>query len=232
MSSRFQLFGLAPAALLALALFAPTSYATNLNPGDCVGLGTLACPGAVQDFAAFPGVIKADTGLVAFTGVDALGNTRFTGEFEQIVLLDGVTGHLDFIYQFRVLTGDSIGSLTTINYKNVTTDVGYDSAQDIPGSGFTGTFAPTSVQRSSGTGDVVTFDFHPGKVPAGTTTYSLIIKTNSDTYAFGSTSVIDGGIANIKTYDPTPEPMNAGLLLGGLFGAGLLVARKFQAKKA
>jgi hypothetical protein len=33
-------------------------------------------------------------------------------------------------------------------------------------------------------------------------------------------------------FDPTPEPAYAGLLVGGLFGLGLLVARRFQARQS
>jgi hypothetical protein len=43
---------------------------------------------------------------------------------------------------------------------------------------------------------------------------------------------IDGAVASMIDYAPAtaPEPASIGLLLGGLFAAGLFFARRFQVK--
>jgi len=63
-----------------------------------------------------------------------------------------------------------------------------------------------------------------------TSTDILVIRTSATTYENPplNSSAQDGGTVNFMGYDPTPEPGFAGLLLSGLFGVGLIVARRFR----
>jgi hypothetical protein len=214
---------------MAVVTLAPLGQAALLAPG-----GTLTpaydafLPG---DF----GAIKADTGVVSFTGTDASNNTRFTGKFREEVVVDIGTGNLDFIYQILSTGGpDNIGKITTINYQNVTINAGTcpTCADLIGGVGVTD-HDPLNIGRSGSPGSIVAFNYgDPNGILAPTDETSvLVLKTNSTTFAQGSTSAINGATSDIKSFDPTPEPVSAGLLLGVLFGAGLLVARKFQVKQ-
>ena len=215
--------------LIAVVALAPISYATTLSPG-----GSLTPP-----YTAFVpgdfGVVVADTGVVSFTGTTAppLSETRFTGKLREEVVVDNSTGFLDFIYQILSTGGpDNIGKFTTINYQNVSINAGTcPTCTDLIGGA--PDIDPLSIGRSGGVGSTIAFDYGDpnGILAPGDETSVLVLKTNSSMFAIGSTSVIDGGTANVATFDPTPEPMYAGLLLGGLFGAGLLVARKFQVKQ-
>lgn len=223
MSRKFQLFFL----MVVVVALASSGYATILPPGGSVtGPYTAFVP---TDF----GLVKADTGVQSFTGIDALLNTRFTGELREQVVVDNNTGFLDFIYQILSTGGpDNIGKITTINYRDVTINAGTcPTCANLIGAATN--LDPVSIGRSGAPGSVVAFDYGDpnGILGPGDETSVLVLKTNSTTFALGSTSVINGATVNVMTYDPTPEPMSAGLLLGGLLGVGLLVARKFQVKQ-
>ena len=229
---KFQFGSMLMAGLLALVVLVPSSYAVVLNPGD-TGLAPdiFAANGGVDNGAP----IVNDTGVQVFTGVDARGNTQYTGNFRQIVVRDTVTNLLDFVYEIEVTNGPSaVDRLTTINFAGTNTDVGYCSnCPDVItlNSLGDGNIVPNTVDRSSD-GNVIGFNF-TGGVHAGGDTFALVIKTNASFADFtGSTTVLDGGIAAVNSYNPVPEPMNAGLLLGGLFGVGLFVARKFQVRQS
>lgn len=230
---KFAFRGMLLAGLLALVVLAPSGYAAVLMPGDG--------PVAPDTFAACGGVdcgttIVADTGVQAFTGLDSHGNTQYTGNFRQIVVVDSVTNFLDFVYEVEVTGGPSrVERLTTINFAGSSTDVGYcTDCPDVINLGAAGdaNIAPTTVDRSAD-GNVIGFNFNPAGIQNGGDTFALVIKTNASAADFtGSTTFLDGGIAAVNSYDPVPEPMNAGLLLGGLFGVGLFVARKFRVSQS
>ena len=227
--------------MLALLALTPAGYATSLSPGGCVGIGTVSCPGSVQDFAG-AGIsitgpsVMADTGNLAFTGLNATNNTVYTGDLRELVVTDSLTGNLDFIYMIAVTGGpDAVGRMTTTNYTGFTTDVGYSSTPttDLLGLGDTPAVAPDDISRGSG-GNTVAFNFNiPSEhLATGQETFLLVVKTNATTWGAGSTQVIDGGIATVQTFAPTtPEPALAGVLLGGLFGAGLLITHRFRARR-
>jgi hypothetical protein len=221
--NKFPLFSVVVIAVFTLA---PASNATMLSPGGTVTpVYTAFVPG---DF----GAVKADTGVVSFTGLDVSNNTRFTGKLREEVVVDTGTGFLDFIYQVLSTGGpDNIGKITTINYANVTINAGTcpTCADLIGGVGVTD-MDPVNIGRSGSPGSIVAFNYGDpnGTLAPNDETSVLVLKTNSTTFAVGSTSSIDGATANIQTFDPTPEPKSAGLLLGGLFAVGLVVARKFQ----
>src|SRR5271165_6699863 len=219
--------------LLATAiLFAPVGNATMLAPGATTGPPT-------QDFssAIFAGATDAMLGPIAVTS-NPVGS--FTGSLEQWVLTDSVTGGLDFIYQVSYATTSSDGllMLSTTNFTGFTTDVGYCSnaggafpCTDILAGAPAGSVAPSTIDRSVA-GNVVGFNFAGAGVAPGAKSYDLVIKTNATSFGLiGNTQVIDGGVFTTPTYAPTPEPGSVGLLLGGLFGAGLFVTRKFRAQR-
>ena len=212
---------------------APAGYATVIGPGGCVGLGIASCPGSVQDFAGagLPGGAPlADTGVLSFTGLDAFNNTVFTGDLREQVFTDTVTGNLDFLYMVASTGGpDSIARLTTTSYAGFTTDVGYSSAPatDLLALGDTPTTAPDFI-TSGGGGSNISFNF---SLRPGQETFLLVVKTNATAWGTGSSQLIDGGVATMSTLAPTPEPALGGLLLGGLFGAGLFVTRRLRARQ-
>jgi hypothetical protein len=196
-----------------------------------VGLGTAACPGSVEVFSGVTGTIEADTGLMHFTGRDAFNNVVYTGTLDEIVLLDSATHALDFIYEVTNDVGsmDAIGRVSDTNYMGQFTDVGVDTSQAIISP--PGTLVPGFISRGVG-GDNVTFDFGSEAggmgIAPGVKAADMIIKTHAVDFGGGSTAILDGGIAAVQDFAPVPEPMNAGLLLAGLFGAGLFVARKYR----
>jgi hypothetical protein len=214
---------LAVLGLLAL-LLTPSGHAVVLNPGDSNV--------APDVFAGISGIIKADTGVEPFIGKDINGTAFFAGNFRQIVVLDSVTGFLDFIYEVEVTTGPTgVGRLSTTNFQNQFTDVGFcPRCLDVidlnaPNDSTGVNKDPNFVDRSGGAGSTISFDFI-GEAGAGTDTDPLVIKTHSNVFAFGSTSLLDGGTANLRSYDPTPEPAFAGMMLGGLVLGGLLLKRR------
>ena len=94
--------------------------------------------------------------------------------------------------------------------------------------------APQFVALSS-SGDQVTFDFSGSaaiQIGDSNESFVLVIKTNRKSFTAGSSSIIDGGVANVASFAPTPEPAFAGLLLGGLFVVGLFLARRFQVRQS
>ena len=222
---KFQLGSMLLAGLF--VVLAPSSYAVVLNPGDVnVTPDVFDACGGVD--CGTP--ILADTGAQNFTGVDFQGNTQYTGVFRQIVVRDSVTNNLDFVYEIEVNGGpSSVDRMTTISFRGWTTDVGYCSncpdIINLDGAG-DANIAPHTVDRSAD-GGVIGFNFMGG-VGVGGDTYDLVIRTNANGFGIGSTTLLDGGIAAVASYAPVPEPMNAGLLLGGLFGAGLFLARRFR----
>jgi hypothetical protein len=203
--------------LVALGVLTPAGYATSLLPG-----GSSSAP---TDFGTLSGgSVIADTGLNTFT------STTFSGSAEEVVYRES-GGTLDFVYQFKDLTGDPVALASESSFLGFTTDVGFASAYNIFGSG---TLAPSSVSRNGPPvtgGDVVRFDFSStptGGVGNGVETYALVIKTNAISYGPGTRAYQDGTNTSISGFAPAPEPAFTGLLLSGLLGAGLFLARRYR----
>lgn len=194
------------AVLLALICFAPAGYANVLAPG---GSGA---PDVLTELG------SPDSAVLT----TAISTGTYTGTLESQVFVE-TGGTLDFLYLLNVTAGpDAVNRLTVTNFTGWTTDVGY-----LAGTGI----IPTGVDRSN-SGGTVGFQFgsEPNGVTAGESTDVLIIETNAKTFGVGTGSTIDGTVFSGGAYAPTPEPASVGLLLGGLFGVGLIVARKFQAR--
>jgi len=221
MFGKSLLIGMMVAGILALP-----SNANVLAPGG---------NGAPDQLDSFAGAtILASTGLMPFVGLNALNQTVYTGTFQEFVVLDpGNSTTMDFLYQFQDLTGDAINHMTTTGYTGFTTDVGYDPFETMTVYFGDPMVLPDSVNRSS-SGSTIGFDFTTnGGVPNGSVSQLLVINTNATSYALtGTVNFIDGAVASMVDYAPTttPEPASLGLLLGGLFAAGLFFARRFQVK--
>ncbi|MFA5156283.1 MAG: PEP-CTERM sorting domain-containing protein [Candidatus Omnitrophota bacterium] len=180
-----------------------SAQAVSLMPGAGDSLST---------GAAVPSGTLLFTLVEDFTGVDALTNIMFTGTLTQQVFKND-TGML-FTYQFDndlVAGRDAIHRMSITNFSGFTTDV------DV-------LVANWEMERNS-SGGTIGFNHPAGlEVDPGETSPVFWVQTNAKNYTWGSTQLIDGGIATIKTYAPaTPEPSSM-VLLGmgilGLFGLG------------
>lgn len=237
-SKGFRRYCTAALGFIALAILAPSVGATTLDPGQSVcASGCTFLP--MADFASgffFTSPI-ADTGPLAFTA----NSGTFSGTLEEWVAQDVNTGGLDFLYQVVNSAGsaDAIEHMSVTGYSGYTTDVGYCSNPGGGGAvpcgnalGGSGTLAPSDIVHSSGS--VVDFSFLNAGIAPGVQTYDLVIKTNAEYYGLGTANLIDGGVTSLTTLAPTtaaPEPASTGLFLGGLFGIGLFVARRFRVQQ-
>jgi len=213
----------------------------------------LLIPGA----SAAPDVIvapsPADTLLATitrtFAGVNALGETRFTGSFvEQVWRMAvnpvlGTTNTLNFYFQFTndASSDDAIEHFSVTNYKvsfaGDVIDVGFvpNAAAALAAPGFvppfsvTGTDVPVLVSRQSGSGAVVDFSF-PGTlaVQPGSTTQILAIQTKATNFSLGTAQFQDGAVVSVLDLGPIPEASTVvgfGSLMG-LGGLGMLRLRR------
>jgi hypothetical protein len=146
---------------------------------------------------------------------------------------------LDFFYQISnsSMSTDSIGRVTATSFAGFLVDAGYSSSGEPADGGTpfpTGTFAPLVVDRNSS--DTIGFAFSAvGAVgtavaPGGASTV-LVIETNAQSFTAGSSSALDGSIANFRAFQPTastqaPEPDSA--LMLGLGMAALAGLRRFR----
>jgi hypothetical protein len=96
-----------------------------------------------------------------------------------------------------------------------------------------GTLVPQFATRSFAPGSVVSFDFPtPSSIAAGQTTEVLAIHTDATKFTFGTTNLIDGGVASVITPGPasrgsprsTPEPATFTLFGGCLLGLAEFLA--------
>ena len=205
----FSISGLA--VLLALVCFASVGYATTIAPG-----GNATPPSALTE----TGVAIPATFLI-----EPFSTSSYSGTFETEVFRQA-SGTLDFLYfvSSDSSSTDNIERLTATNFTGFTTDVGYETVA--------GRIAPIEADRSLG-GNTVGFNFGlpPVGIAHGQSSDVLIIRTNATGYRPGIANIIDGNIASVDAWAPSPEPVSSSLLLGGLFGVGLVVTRKFRARR-
>lgn len=203
--------------LFAVVLLACCAFADNITPGTTGNVSPTAYTG--------PYTFLASTGAVSFTGVNVNNVTKFTGRIESSVWRDNASGHVFFTYQFvvdsgvieRLSTTDFTGYLTDFQYSTV-----YGCATVLCGAG--SPYIAASSGSRSVDGSTAGFNFSSG-VQAGQETYDMYIFTDASSYTTGSISLIDGGVANVAGFAPTPEPATITLLMGGL---AMLGVRRFR----
>lgn len=156
----------------------------------------------------------------------------FTGSLYSEALNVGTSlaPQYDFIYQLTNNAGspDAIARLSLSSFLSFTTDVGYSTTN--VEAGVTGSASPASA-TSDVTGSVIGFDFDPPDLAAGSTTYSLIVATDSNSYTNGNGAVTDDGAADalavVPAYGfstpPVPEPASTALLMAC---GGLIMSRR------
>jgi hypothetical protein len=192
-------------------VFASLANATLLTPGNTVA------PSAI--------VVGAGSTTEVSLGPTAFSAATFAGTVSEWVVSDTSTGDLDFIYQVTETSATSgIATMSVTNYSNTTNNVGTTT-----GYGAAGTINPTTISETA-TGGAINFNFG-ASMPLGTTV-DLIVQTNATSYAGGGINFIDGSVASVSGYGPAPEPGSVGLLLGGLFGLGLFVTRRFRVQQS
>jgi hypothetical protein len=223
LGTRHRAFCSIAACCLIVLMLAPVGKANILPPGGTVApdINVGANYGPVK-----PG---GDTGVQNF---NFAGNS---GTVEELVTTDPVSGHLDFLMQVNVTGVGPTGHIQHLSVADFTNafllgpvDVGFDTTTCIAAIGCAaGTaVAPTTVNEMLGT---IEFNF-AAAVLAGHDSFLLFVKTQSDVFAPGTLGLIDGGGQTLNGFQPTPEPAQAGILLGGLFAAGLFFARRFQTR--
>jgi hypothetical protein len=183
----------------------PTAFGSVILPGNT---------GSAPDiFASCPGCFSV-AGPVSSGSVSP--NSHLTFSLTTAVIGGDTSnpfgsGDLDFVYQVANLACatppcDSIGRVTATDFTGFQTDAGYFNFGG-------GTVAPSFVDRV--TADVVGFGFVTTRITSGTTSFTLVVKTDATAYTAGIANIIDGGVKSLPAYAPAvPEP-SLGWLLGG-----------------
>jgi hypothetical protein len=225
-----------------IALFALLALLAVIPNAQAVVLGPSGGPVAPDDFTGLP-----ITGVApgAFMLISPAVTPTFSGTVLSDVFIDGITGGLDFYYQYTgtATTPDAVERVTAASFSSadgvfadpfgvgVGVDIGTrNDTAGIPillASGFLpGTTNSSTVTRGSG-GSVVGFNFSPGITVPGNS-FVLIVRTHAPSFGIGNGAVIDSNSANVAVWSPTPEPAFTGLMLGGLFAVGLFLTRRFR----
>lgn len=186
------------------------SHALLLNPGSSI---------LTPNTGSITGTLLASR-TDNFTGINALSQVLFTGNIKSAVFME-TSGALTFVYK---ITNDatSITSPTKVNINNfggLTTDIDSIAPGNIP--------VVTDRLNPSIVG--FTFNTFPfiggmGALTPGTTSATLIVRTNATAYAVGSGQIIDGAVASTLSYAPVPEPATMAAL--GLGAAAIMRRRK------
>ncbi len=211
--------------IFAIATIAAEVKATPLLPGT----------------AALPAVSSIAVGatLVASSSVGFV-NGSVDGVFNSYVFNEHLGGGaLTFVYEVQNNGAGTaaFSRFAMANFAGYSVDV-YQSST-IPGSGVIGGTLMTTADRSSFAddgGDVVGANFLP-KLPNGSNSYWLIVRTNATGFVLDTAGVIDGRTVNPAAYLPTgpaavPDGGSAVALLGISLAGIEGVRRIIRARKA
>src|SRR6516162_7763883 len=131
-------------------LVVSSAHATPLSPGSQV------VPSAEAALPAGSYAFSPTTSPI--TGINALGQTRFTGTLTFAVYRESATGFLDFVYQYHANAGsrDPIQHVSSTDFAGNFTDVTHITTT-APSGFVLGTTVPGAATRSPGDGGVVSF---------------------------------------------------------------------------
>ncbi len=199
-----------------------------LNPGGDVNPVPSTTPNGTLPTPTFGTVVAAET--------QNFSTSVYSGSlFSEAINVGTVASpQYDFLYQITDNAGstDSIANLTLSSFSTFTTYVGYSTGN--AANGFSGSVIPTDA-TSDVTGSNIGWDFDPGNPAStlgpGTTSYTLLIETNSAGYTNGNAAITDDepadAFAVVPAYGfsspPVPEPASVGLLL---MTGGMLMSRR------
>ena len=214
------------AALTTRAGAAPVcAGALLINDGDTVVLGA----GAFGDCT---GTAVPSTMLASNSAPFTSSTGFYSGTLISAVFRETGAGTLDFYYQVVLNTTSTkcggggqpacnpIARETHVNFNNSFAWTTWVATRgDAVGPFTAGTVFQITADRNA-TGNVIGFSFHPpdgAKLQPGQTSSILIISTNAigDNYTLGKSSVIDGGVTTVQTFQPgssptpTPAPAHA-----------------------
>lgn len=186
-----------------------------LAPGGAVIVPDLPLPA---------GSVLLDFRSDAFIGMNALGETLYTGTVDSFVFRE-IPGNLLFGYIVHndLSSVDEISAVSMTDFSGWITEVGQD-----PTAASTSASPATSATRSAG-GGTVTFNFTRdplgrGALEQGTASYGMMIRTDAIDYTRGTVNVLNGAIATVESFAPVPEPASIAAL--GVGAAALLRRRK------
>jgi hypothetical protein len=227
-------------AVLAMLAFGSGAYATLLTPGAAPAgpISTIALP--TGSWLVNPQALST---TITTPGLDGI---IYEGVYQENTN-NGVGGNaacvgcLDFVYQIKITEGHGMEQVTLFgyawdggasdDYARILTSVPSDPVSDgiFHASSGNSSDTPDTADRSVDF-DRIHFNFSPG-VDSPDYTAIFYVHTNAKTVTQARIQVQDTGQFIAMGYAPAPEPASAGLLLGGLFGAGLMVVRRVQARK-
>lgn len=207
-------------AILAFAVVGASSAQAfvSLSPGGAVLVPDLGLPPSTLE------AYRSD----ALVGMNALGETLFTGYVESFVFRE-TAGNLLFGYIVHndLTSIDEISAVSMTDFGGFSTAVGQDPFASAS------SLSPATSATRSASGGTITFNFDRlplgrGSLEQGTASYGLMIRTDATVWKRGTVSAINGGIATVESYAPTvvPEPASMAALA---VGAATLLRRRRKA---
>jgi hypothetical protein len=232
---------------IVFALGSSTAFGVVLVPNDFINQ-----PLTAADITALPAggsFVQGPTALATMTTKPGLGGTIYEGVYQES---GGLCDQcLDFVYQLTLSLGGGVGMFTASGY-NWDGGLSPDSAFILATTGATGVpggFVTPSADPAAHTTPIdlgnqetpgnanrsADFDrihFNFGGFSSPNNSVIFWVHTEATTFASNDIHVQDTGQIDAQGWAPAPEPVSSGLLLGGLFGIGLFVARRFQVRQS
>lgn len=192
------------------------AHAVVLLPGDL----NIAPTGAAS-----PGGTFLTSVVAPFTGTDINGTVYYTGTLTETVRQNSTGTLFEYSFNNNIGSIEAITQLATQDYSRFSVDA---DALAVAGSA-TGTPSVNGMNRSNGgNGSFITYGWLNNPVNPGQNSGSFWIQTNAPSYEAGTTQLIGGGIATVRSFGPSaavPEPATMSLL-----GMGFLGLLRFRRK--